>query len=395
MKRIIKTRILKWVVLTLVILGTTGTATSQTTPSLRFKSNDQASLIETEKLEGFKALKLKFDDLDATKSYGENTDSIKSKFDKHKKALKAKRNELLASNAVNSEEIRTIKKNYGEKLKSAYDKTYDEYAKLLDTRRGESTFFPTRYRSQARYYFTQNEDRVLQSLSNNVFRVSPGQSSGSIFSELVSGYFANSKISLGAMVAVSDLKTIEASDLEGLSLEQVDSLREAVSEENAKTTSIQNLVSGGGNALLTMTFPVFVTTSDLEDFQLSLSFFDSFGFLFPEVGTSSDEIKPTNNLGLELFMWYDFNRFANTGDANSFSFIFGSRLGFYSNGDAVSEFEIDGRDNSIGYLEFSVGLEIAERFRFQFNIPHNFYDELDDFYTTSVALSILPFRSKK
>jgi hypothetical protein len=182
--------------------------------------------------------------------------------------------------------------------KAFFLNAYDEWTYLHDFQ-----FFPARNSTLAHAYFGEYSDNVVQSLKNGFLNFTPY--GGMIYSELVSGYAGPLRVSFGGMIASSSLSKIDSATIKNTPSDKLDSLFNANDSINRSKSSIQNLLGGGGNAMLVLSTPFF-NYHPGSVFNLDAAWFDKICFTIPSLGNEIKDYSVVNGLGLQMDMKFLF-----------------------------------------------------------------------------------------
>ena len=175
--------------------------------------------------------------------------------------------------------------------KIEYD-TYDD---------GQCMILPTRMNSiLAKCYYNINSDKVVEGLQNGLWQYNPSSSGNSLYFEGVAGYAWGLRISLGAMIASTQLIKIDTGVIKTSTLSQIDSLVKVTDSANKANNSIQRLLAGGGNLMAVISYPwIVIHINDNKTSNISSTLFNKLGLNIPSLGNEikGDSVALLNTLG--------------------------------------------------------------------------------------------------
>lgn len=274
--------------LVLSIVFVTSISSAQNIPGFKFQNNPYEGIERVEETTQ--------SDTESTQQSGKKKKRVKSKdfltlFSIERDGLVAKRNRLDSSarNALNrlkeDPENTTLRKIYKDSndsisiLNPLIDSLSNEHMKqyLQYSTCNILNFEPKS--SRAFFDLLYNEEgKRFKVLNNTGFNI--GNSSGSIYTELVSGNLTALRVSLGVMVSSSS----------------ADSLATAKEEE-----AYQRLVSNGGNTVLNFEYPLLYVHSRNNQFNL-ISRLKARGTAdFKEFGTNTEDFAGSISVGADLY----------------------------------------------------------------------------------------------
>lgn len=297
-------------------------------------------------------------------------------------------------------DIGASKKTRSSEINTAYDKAIDTYSRVYEIHASDGViFFPARNRFLGRYYYSEETDRTVETLSNGSFSFNTAYNGGSLYTELVAGYLSFFRLSFGGMVAKSEMKRLTAEEISNLTDEELQNAIENLQAENNKKLTVQNILAGGGNALLNAATPLLHYSSAKKDFMVVLSGFERVGLALPEIGTSSEDAEVNSQYGLQLDLWHDL---LTTSSDRSFALFGKAMAGVFHNKGYAKDLGIH---NGFRHVEFTGGIELNNRFRVAMNFPYIFgssrpsEDGVDnvktinnDLLKTTVEVTIIPFK---
>lgn len=308
--------------------------------------------------------------------------------------------EKFNSDIANGASISTSKDTRSAEINSAYEKAIDTYSRVYEIHSSDGfMFIPARNRFLSRYYYSAETDRTVQALSNGSFSFNTAYNGGSLYTELVAGYLSFFRLSFGGMVAKSEMASLSAEEIKNMTNEELQKAIEDLQLENDKKLTIQNILAGGGNALVNAATPVLHYSSAKNDFIVVVSAFGRLGLALPEIGTSSDDAQVNSQYGLQLDLWHDL---LPTSPERSFALFGKAMAGVFHNNSYAKDLGIH---NGFRYVEFTGGIELNNRFRIAMNFPYIFgssrpseegVDNVKsinkDLLKTTVEVTIIPFK---
>jgi hypothetical protein len=249
--------------------------------------------------------------------------------------------------------------------------------------------FPGRNTLLTRFFYTNQNDLGIGSINNSFLSVNSSTSSGTIFTELASGYFKIFRVSLGGMITKADLRQITSADIQGLSSSEIEDLINEVDSVNASKLTAQNIIGGGGNILINFSSPLLYYESKDKFFTATVTFFDRIGFAIPKVGTVQDVGLVSNQIGLQADIWLDLNGDAD--ESRSLAFVGHASLSKFSNGSFAQDLGFKDK-KSFDFLEASAAFEISSRFRIGMIWPFLLTEGVNkDQFKPQVFTNIMPF----
>lgn len=263
--------------------------------------------------------------------------------------------------------------------------------------KSKPAFLPARRAYLARYLANEESGKRIRSLQTTSLAYNPSIDGASIFSELASGYIGPVRLSFGAMVAKTEMEEITTDQLQTFTNEQLDSAVRTINTVNNEKLTAQNILSGGGNALINMQTPIFLFNEPTETFQARVILYNRIGLTFPEIGTISTDLNVNNQFGFEGGIMYTL---LPDNDKLPLSlFINGQYSWFLSKGLA----DVFGYENGFQLGVLTLGLDLGSRFRFAVDIPKligkrpkgtETTEETDfneQYLNPTIKVSILPF----
>ncbi len=286
------------------------------------------------------------------------------------------------------EKLSEAQKVRNDSLTKAKEKNSKLYAGIFeDYSYGRTLLFPTRFRRNlTRYFYSGRADRGVEILENNFFNINTELGSGSLYSEVLAGYLGPARISLGGMIATSELRKITGQEITETA--NLDSLIQVIDNENDQVLTTQSFLAGGGNALANVSIPWVYYHSKSLDVTFSLTSFYRFGFLLPEVGTTSDDIRTSSAFGWDFNGWVDL-----LGEESDFALFVSGMIQRHTNKENTSAIlDVDNKDFFWSY-EFAIGFDIGKQFRISFNLPGLLTNHPgEDPLPNTISLNLLPFK---
>ncbi len=261
--------------------------------------------------------------------------------------------------------------------------------------------FPTRNAKLSSYYYKGTLDQSVETLRNNYFNVGTSQSAASIYTEAIGGYLWFMRISLGLMVAKSELQSISGSDIDRITgdaldsagfanaVEELDALRQETDSINAARLNVQSFFSGGGNTVLTVSTPVLIYANPRSRFNYNSVVYYRLGFLLPEIGVVSNDPQFTNEFAFEQHFDLDLS----IQEGSQFSFILRNKLSHFRSKEFIEDLNDDLDKDAFWFVEIAPGFELNRTVRISANIPIILTKGLDALNNkVTIGANIMPFR---
>jgi len=221
--------------------------------------------------------------------------------------------------------------------------------------------------------FYENEigKRGYQILRNNHFVINPSGEKVSLMSELYADYFSMIRVGFAALLSNKETKVYQ--DSNGVQF------TDSVSIQN---DAVQRLIGGGGNVILTPSYPFIGYTDGNNRFNFRGMLAPRISFDLPAIGTETETWAYNFDLGADFIIYY-------RGALDILSFFASGRVGYVFGNDVFYQNLL--KDDRKGFLfnQFSIGLALNSTFR----IAYSFYNGSDFVKTnmkSAISFSIIP-----